>query len=91
MFDNMRIHLMPLLDLGSDEWHADETVVKIAGVKHYIWFIVDSKTRFVIGYHLSPYRDSPQTVSLFDEARKHGKPELSFPTVIVPIKFLLSR
>ena len=38
----------------SDEGHADETVVKIAGVTHYIRFIIDSKTSFVIGFHLSP-------------------------------------
>ncbi|MBR6618868.1 MAG: IS6 family transposase [Clostridia bacterium] len=74
MFDDMRIQLMPLLNFDSDEWHADETVVKIAGVKHYIWFIIDSETRFVIGFHLSPHRDSLQAVSLFNEARKHGKP-----------------
>lgn len=74
MFDDMRIQLMPLLNFDSDEWHADETVVKIAGVKHYIWFIIDSETRFVIGFHLSPLRDSPQAVSLFNEARKYGKP-----------------
>ena len=45
MFDDMRIQLVPLLDLNSDEWHADETVIKIAGVKHYIWFIIGSETR----------------------------------------------
>ena len=70
----MRIQLVSLLDLNSDEWHADETVVKIAGVKHYIWFVIDSETRFVIGFHLSPHRDSPQAVSLFSEAVKLGKP-----------------
>ena len=74
LFDDMRIQLVSLLDLNSDEWHADETVVKIAGVKHYIWFIIDSETRFVIGFHLSPHRNSPQAVSLFSEAVKHGKP-----------------
>lgn len=63
-----------ILDLNFDEWHADETVVKIAGVKHYIWFIIDSETRFVIGFHLSPHRNSPQAVSLFSEAVKLGKP-----------------
>ena len=74
MFDDMRIQLVSLLDLNSEEWHADETVVKIAGVKHYIWFIIDSETRFVIGFHLSPHRDSPQAVSLFREAVQLGKP-----------------
>jgi len=74
LFDNMRIRLMPMLNLNSDEWHADETVVKVAGIKHYLWFVIDSETRFIIGYHLSPYRDSPQAVSLLHEARKLGKP-----------------
>ena len=74
MFDDMRIQPVPLLDLNSDEWHADETIVKVAGVEHYIWFIIDSETRFVIGFHLSPHRDSPQAVSLFSEAAKLGKP-----------------
>jgi len=74
LFDNMRIRLLPLLDFNSDEWHTDETVVKVAGVKHYIWFIVDSETHFVLGFHLSPHRDSPQAVSLLHEAKKLGKP-----------------
>ena len=74
MFDDMRIQRVSLLDLNSDEWHADETVVKIAGVKHYIWYIIDSETRFVIGFHLSPHRDSPQAVSLFSEVVQLGKP-----------------
>ena len=33
MFDDIRIQLVSLLDLNSDEWHADETVVKIARCK----------------------------------------------------------
>lgn len=93
MFDDMRIQLIPLLDLNSDEWHTDETVVKIAGVKHYIWFIIDSETRYVIGFHLSPHRDSPQAVSLIDEARKHGKPGAvvsdRYSAYKVPVKSLL--
>lgn len=87
MFDDMRIQLVSLLDLNSDEWHADETVVKIAGVKHYIWFIIDSETRFVIGFHLSPHRDSPQAVSLFSEVVQLGKRQRLFQTVIQPTRF----
>jgi transposase-like protein len=75
LFDNMRLKLLPLLDLNSDEWHSDETVVKVAGVKHYLWFVVDSETRFVVGFHLSPRRDSPQAFSLLGEAARHGKPQ----------------
>ena len=93
LFDDMRIQLLPLLDLDSDEWHADETVVKIAGVKHYLWFVIDSETRFVIGFHLSPYRDSPQAVSLLSEAATHGKPNAlvsdRYSAYKVPVKSIL--
>ena len=74
LFDNMRLQLMPMLDLNSDEWHTDETVVKIAGVRHYLWFVIDSETRFIVGFHLSPHRDSPQAFSVLCEASEHGKP-----------------
>ena len=66
------------------------TALKIAGVKHYIWFIIDSETRFVIGFHLSPHRDSPQAVSLFSEAVKLGKPSVivsdRYSAYNVPVK-----
>lgn len=75
LFDDMRLELLPLLDLSSDEWHGDETYVKIAGVNYYLWFVVDSETRFVIGYNLSPHRDSPSAVSVISEAASHGTPE----------------
>lgn len=75
LFDNMRLRLLPMLDFASDEWHMDETVVKIAGIKHYLWLIIDSETRFVIGFHLSPRRDSPQAFSLLTEASTHGTPQ----------------
>jgi transposase-like protein len=68
LFDNMRIRLLPFLDLNSDEWHTDETVIKVAGINHYLWFVIDSETRFIIGFHLSPHRDSPQAFSLLSEA-----------------------
>lgn len=74
MFDNMRINLIPSLDFNSDEWHADETVVKVAGVRHYIWFIIDAETRFVLGFHLSPHRDSPQAFSLLNSVKYLGSP-----------------
>lgn len=94
LFDNLRIQLVPMLDLNSDEWHTDETVVKIAGIKHYLWFVVDSETRFVIGYHLSPHRDSPQAVSVLHEARKYGKPAAivsdRYSAYKAPVKALFS-
>ena len=42
------IQLIPALNFNSDEWHADETVVKIQGEKYYLWLILDSETRFVL-------------------------------------------
>ena len=71
----MRLELMPMVSLDSDEWHADETVVKIAGQKHYIWFIIDSETRFIIGFHLSKSRGSDAAFSLLSEASKAGRPK----------------
>ena len=72
LFQNIAIELVPALNFDSDEWHTDETVVKIAGVKHYIWFIIDSETRFVLGFHLSPHRDSPQAFTLLNSVKDMG-------------------
>ena len=63
-------------DKNSDEWHADETVVKIQGVKHYLRLIVDAETRFVLGFHLSPHRDSSQAFTLLDSVKHLGKPHV---------------
>ena len=38
-FQNITIQLIPALNFNSDEWHADETVVKIQGEKYYLWLI----------------------------------------------------
>ena len=74
MFQNFSLQLMPALNFDSDEWHKDETVVKINGVKHYIWFIIDSETRFILGYHLLSHCDSPQAFSLMESAKTLDKP-----------------
>ena len=74
IFHSKMLTLMPAMNFDSDEWHADETVVKILGKKYYIWFIIDSETRFVLGFHLSPHRDSPQAFRLFDSVKQYGKP-----------------
>lgn len=95
MFDDMRIQLLPMIDLNSDEWHGDETYIKIAGVNYYLWFVVDSETRFVIGFNLSPRRDSPSAVSVINEASHYGQPQ-SFVTdrysaYKVPIKSIMPK
>lgn len=75
LFKSISDKLSSNIDLASsDEWHADETVVFINGVRYYIWFIIDSETRFIIDFHLSPYRDSDQAFILFNKATKFGSP-----------------
>jgi transposase-like protein/DNA-directed RNA polymerase subunit RPC12/RpoP len=74
LLDNITVKLIPSMNFNSDEWHADETVVKINGIKHYIWFIIDSETRFVLGFHLSPHRDSPQAHTILNHAQQLGNP-----------------
>ena len=73
MFQNIDIQLIPILNFNSDEWHADETVVKIQGQKYYLWLILDSETRFVLGFHLSPHRDSPQAFSILEAVNPLGQ------------------
>lgn len=72
LFHNIQHQLMPMLNFDSDEWHADETVVKINGKKHYLWFVIDSETRFVLGFHLSPYRDSSSAFSVLNSVKDLG-------------------
>lgn len=74
IFHTKMITLIPAMDFNSDEWHADETVVKISGKKYYIWFIIDSETRFILGFHLSPHRDAAQAFTLFNDVQQHGTP-----------------
>ena len=74
MFQNFSLQLMPALNFDSDEWHTDETVVKINGIKQYILFIIDSETRFILGYHLSPHVVSPLSFTLIDSVKALGKP-----------------
>ncbi len=59
----------------SDEWHADETVVKINGKNHYLWVCIDSETRFVTSWNLNQSRESECAFSLFKRAKTFGSPK----------------
>lgn len=74
LFDVIKDSYLSSINLNSDEWHADETVIKVAGERYYIWFLIDSETRFVIAFHLSPYRDHTQAYRLFNKAKALGSP-----------------
>ena len=59
----------------SDEWHFDETYIKIAGKDYYLWLAFDAETRLVLDFHLSPNRDSNSAHSLLANCRrKFGQP-----------------
>jgi len=57
------------LDLASDEWHVDETFIKIKGITHYLWILIDSETRVIISYILSDKRDSSSAYELFYKSK----------------------
>lgn len=75
MFQNIALQIVLALNFNCDEWHADETVVKIQGEKYYLWLILDSETRFVLGFHLSRHRDSPQAFTILEAVKPLGKPQ----------------
>lgn len=60
---------------SSDEWHCDETYVTIGGQNYYLWFVLDAETRFVLDFHLSPFRDSDAAHAILANCRnKFGRP-----------------
>lgn len=58
------------LNLHSDDWHADETVVFINGERYYLWLAIDSETRFILAFHLTKSRSSDSAYTLINEAKK---------------------
>jgi transposase-like protein len=59
----------------SDEWHFDETYIKISGEDYYLWLAIDSETRLVLDFNLSLNRDSSAAHSLLSNCRKNfGQP-----------------
>lgn len=74
IFQEKSFSYMPYLDFNSDEWHIDETVIKINGIKYWIWFVIDSETRFIVSFHISQERSEENaTIALFN-ASKYGNP-----------------
>jgi len=79
----------------SDEWHADETVIKIHGKKYYIWTLIDSETRYVINYHLTTSREGKEAYALFHwSKKKYGSPASivsdRLPSYNMPVKTVFS-
>jgi len=60
----------------SDEWHFDETYIKIKGKWYYLWLAIDSETRMILDFHLSPYRDATSAFSLIHSCQvQYGTPQ----------------
>ena len=55
---------------SSDEWHCDETYVKISGVSYYLWIVLDAETRVALDFNLSPYRDSSAAHAILSNCRQ---------------------
>ena len=55
------------LNLQSDDWHADETVVFINGEKYYLWLAIDSETRFILAFYLTKSLSEDYAFTLINE------------------------
>ncbi|WP_346929691.1 DDE-type integrase/transposase/recombinase [Clostridium sp.] len=58
------------LDLESDDWHADETVIFINGERYYLWLAIDSETRFILAFYLIKSRSVESAFTLINQAAK---------------------
>ncbi|AAO35025.1 IS6-like element ISClte3 family transposase [Clostridium tetani] len=74
-FKNKAESFKESLDLQSDDWHADETVVFINGERYYLWLAIDSETRFILAFHLTKSRESDSAFSLINNASTYDAPE----------------
>lgn len=76
----------------SDTLTADETYIKVRGVKGYIWFIMDAFSRSIIGYRVSDNRSVGPCILAMRQALKYFKklPKTfgSLLTATVPILWL---
>lgn len=75
-FKTVSNFLLQKANFDSDEWHADETYIKINGIKHYLWILLDSETRVVIAFHLSAARDNSSALALFKKSRSITESQL---------------
>ncbi|TQD24977.1 IS6 family transposase [Methanolobus vulcani] len=63
-----------------DNWHVDETAIKIKGNQHWFWEMIDEDTRFMVAGHLSKTRTNKDCTILFQDAatRAVNKPRFIF-------------
>ncbi|MDD6155761.1 MAG: DDE-type integrase/transposase/recombinase [Lachnospiraceae bacterium] len=56
-----------------NEFTADETYIKVRGIKAYIWFIMDAASRSIIGYQVSDNRSVGPCILAMRMAFRHLK------------------
>lgn len=50
-------------------WHVDETVINVDGEHHYLWNVLDGKTRFLLATHISKARGKDDTRAPLKKAK----------------------
>ncbi len=50
---------------------ADETVILFKQRKYYVWFLVDWKSKKIVAWHFSKYRDLSNALKLFNKIKSH--------------------
>lgn len=60
----------------SDTLTADETYIKVKGIKGYIWFIMDAASRSILGYQVSDNRGVGPCILAMRMALKYFKDDL---------------
>jgi|SRR3989344_2235949 len=56
-------------------WHADETSIRIKRKVHWLWLVIDGKTKIILSWRLSKTRAYKDALAVMKEARnKFGKP-----------------
>lgn len=56
---------------ASSQMAADETYVKVRGVRGYVWLIMDAVKRSILGYRVSPERDVGSCILAMRAAFRH--------------------
>ena len=95
LFKEISENYMPKNLNSSDEWHVDETVIKISGKRYYIWTLIDSETRFVINWFLTSSRQAASAFHLFAKAKDNFGSPLNIvsdrlPSYTIPTKVVFN-
>ena len=71
----------------SNEWHVDETVIKVKGQTYYIWTLIDSETRYVIDWYLTTSKETTYAFHLFDKVKKRFEVSQSILSSITSLQY----